>query len=185
MKRIVALAKQESLPLIVVALYAVAALASPHQAIEALRLSALSGLNVAPIILSVFAGLGLFGILVDKQAIGRRLGEGSGLGTLLMAAGFGTILVGPVYAIFPLLKTFKDHGARWAVIATIMTSWALKIPMLPLEIRFLGWQFSLARGVLTIVAAIVMGLVFERVMNVIEPRESLTVPIPATENDAA
>lgn len=183
MKRVLELAKKESLPMIVIALYAFAFVAAPGKALEALQVSGRTAASVALIIASVFAGLGLFGVLVDKQAIGKRLGRKAGLGTLLMAAGFGTILVGPVYAIFPLLKAFKDHGARWAVVATIMTAWALKIPMIPLEVRFLGWQFSLARGVLTVAAAVAMGVVFELLM---ESRATVPSATPElSENEAA
>lgn len=184
MKRLMELAKKETLPVIVIALYVAAAIAAPGKALAALKLSFGTAASVALIIMSVFAGLGLFGVLVDKQAMGRRLGKDAGLGTLLMAAGFGTILVGPVYAVFPLLKAFKDHGARWAVIATVMTAWALKVPMIPLEIRFLGWQFSLARGVLILVAAVVMGVVFEWLMNATSRSEQPSVTPELAENEA-
>jgi uncharacterized membrane protein YraQ (UPF0718 family) len=133
---------------------------------QALILSARTAASVALIIISVFSALGLFGVLVDKQAIGRRLGHGTGIRTLVIAAGFGTVLVGPVYAIFPLLKAFREHGARWGVIVAVMTAWAVKIPMIPLEIRFLGWEFSVVRSALTVVAAVMMGLLFDRLMPV-------------------
>lgn len=161
MRRVYEFIKKESLVVLVLGLYAWAGIASPDRAAQALYASVGTLLEVALIIFSVFLALGLFGVLVDKQAIGRRLGQGSGLKALALAAGFGTILVGPVYAVFPLLKAFHDHGARPAVIVTVMTAWAVKLPMIPLEVRFLGWQFSAARIVLTLIAAVVVGLVME------------------------
>lgn len=165
MKRAIELAKKESLVVVVGALYAAAAIAAPDKAVAALAASGRAIVSVALIIFSVFLALGLFGTLVDKQAIGRRLGHGSGFKTLLLAAGFGTILVGPVYAVFPLLKAFRDHGARPAVIVTIITAWAVKVPMIPLEVQFLGWGFSVARIVLTLIAAVVLGLVMEPLLG--------------------
>ena len=149
---------------LVAVLYAWAYAVSPERAGQALVLSFKTAASVALIIASVFAALGLFGVLVDKQAVGRRLGHGTGVKTLLVAAGFGTVLVGPVYAVFPLLKAFREHGARWGVIVAIMTAWAVKVPMIPLEMRFLGWEFSLVRSVLTVIAAVAMGLLFDRIM---------------------
>lgn len=164
MKKILGMLRKESMVVLVVALYAWAFAVSPDRALEALVSSGKTAASVVLIIASVFSALGLFGVLVDKQAVGRRLGRGTGVRTLLMAAGFGTVLVGPVYAVFPLLKAFRDHGARWGVLVAIMTAWAVKVPMLPLEVRFLGWEFSLARSVLTIIAALVMGVLFDRLM---------------------
>lgn len=164
MKRAVEFARKESLVILVLGLYAWAYSVSPERAARALMLSLQTAASVALIIVSVFSALGLFSVLVDKQAVGRRLGHGTGIRTLLVAAGFGTVLVGPVYAVFPLLKAFREHGARWGVIAAIMTAWAVKVPMIPLEMRFLGWEFSVVRSALTVVAAVGMGVLFDRLM---------------------
>lgn len=171
MKRILGLARKEALILTVLVLYLWAWAASPTRALEALVMSVQTMASVALIIASVFAALGLFGVLVDKQAVGRRLGRGTGIRTLIVAAGFGTVLVGPVYAVFPLLKAFRDHGARWGVIVAVMSAWAVKIPIIPLEMRFLGWQFSVTRSLLTVVVAVLMGLLFDRIMPVDDERE--------------
>lgn len=164
MKRAIAALRKEGLLVGVAALYVWAAVVSPDKAVAALRFSVETMASVALIIGSVFSALGLFGVLVDKQAVGRRLGSGSGIRPLLVAAGFGTVLVGPVYAVFPLLRAFRDHGARWGVIVAVMTAWAVKIPMIPLEMRFLGWEFSLVRSLLIVAVAILMGVVFDRLM---------------------
>lgn len=165
MKRFVEFIKKDTLVVLVLALYAIAAIAAPGKALAAFVASARTLVEVALIIFSVFLALGLFGVLVNKQAIGKRLGEGSGFKALLLAAGFGTILVGPVYAVFPLLKAFREHGARPAVIITVITAWAVKLPMVPLEVRFMGWQFSALRAVLTLVAAVLLGVVMEPLLK--------------------
>lgn len=157
-------ARKETLVLLVIALYAWAFLAAPDRAIDALGYSVASAASVALIIVSVFSALGLFAVVVDKKAVGERLGRASGSWALLLAAAFGTVLIGPIFVIFPLLKAFHDHGVRWSVIVTVMTAWAVKLPMVPLEVKFLGWEFSLVRSLLTIVTAVAMGLVFERLM---------------------
>jgi uncharacterized membrane protein YraQ (UPF0718 family) len=176
-KRAVQFARSESLAVLVITLYGWAAFSAPEKALAALATSISTLLSVALVIVSVFLAMGLFGVLVDKQAIGRRLGAGSGFKALVVAAGIGTILVGPVYVIFPLLKAFKEHGARTAVIVTVITAWAVKIPMIPLEIKFLGWEFSLVRIVLTLVAAVILGLVMEPLLA----EKTATLPEPGKE----
>lgn len=164
------------------ALYAFAFVADRTKALRALSVGAASLWSVAIIIISVFGLIGLFTVFVDKQAMASRLGAGSGFFALLLAAAFGTILIGPVFAVFPLLKVMREHGTRWAVIATTLTAWAIKIPMLPLEIGFLGWRFSITRIALTLVAALAMGIIVERLMGEeSEPTEAAPLAEPARE----
>jgi hypothetical protein len=83
---------------------------------------------------------------------------------LLIAALFGTLLIGPAYIIFPLLMSLQRQGARWAVIVIVLSSYAVKLQMIPIEIEFLGWPFSLGRSLLTIALAIPAGLLIEALM---------------------
>lgn len=168
------------LVLSVVALYGVAAINSPERAYAAASVAVKTFAGVAPIIVAVFAGLGLVQVFVDKQAMARHLGDRAGLPALLMAAAAGTILVGPVFVVFPLLKTMRDHGVSWAIITTALTAWAVKLPMVPLEVTFLGWRFSIARMALTLIASIAMGSLMGRLM-----REKPGSISPAAESDTA
>lgn len=169
--------RKESLVVLVVGLYTWAFVATPERAMQAVSRSMATTASVSLIIISVFSALGLFGVLVDKKAVGAKLSKAKGPGAMLLAAGFGTVLIGPVYAIFPLLKAFRDHGARWGVIVAIMTAWAVKLPVVPLEVRFLGWQFSLVRATLIVLTALVMGWLFERLMPHEEGDTSVSVAL--------
>jgi uncharacterized membrane protein YraQ (UPF0718 family) len=71
-----------------------------------------------------------------------------------------------VYVIFPLMKAVREHGARWAVIGAVLAAWAVKVPMIPMEIGMLGWRFSVSRIVLVAVAAIPIGYLLEWVMDI-------------------
>jgi uncharacterized membrane protein YraQ (UPF0718 family) len=158
-------AASEFLVVIVAGLYAFALVRDPARAMQAAAAGVRVFVGVLPIIVAVFAALGLFGVWVNKKAVAERLGEGSGFGTLILAALFGTVLVGPVYVVFPLLKAVREHGARWAVVGAVLTAWAVKIPMVPLEIGMLGVRFSLSRSVLVALAAIPLGLLLELMMR--------------------
>lgn len=148
-----------------VVLYAWAFAVSPDKAIQALFVGWQTLVGVLPIIVAVFAALGLFNVWVDKKEIARVLGKDGGLKTVAMASLTGTVLVGPVYVIFPLLKAVREHGARWAVIGAVLTAWAVKVPMLPLEIGLLGWRFSVARVVFVALAALPIGYLLEWIMD--------------------
>lgn len=167
-KRLSDYLKAEWLLLVVAGLYVWAGIAHPEKATRALGVAARELVSVSVIIISVFALVGLVSVLVDKKRIAEKLGDSSGPGAVLLASLFGSILVGPVYAVFPLLKTIREHGARWAVIGAMLTSWAVKIPMVPLEIGYLGVRFSVVRISVTVVGAIVVGFVIEWLMKRIE-----------------
>lgn len=157
--------RNEWLLIFVAALYLVAAVTNPSKAEHALVAGGRQLLAVSVIILSVFGLIGLLGVWVDKKKITRHLGEGAGFRSVVFAVLFGTVLVGPVYVVFPLLKSIREHGARWAVVTAVLTAWALKIPMIPLEVEFLGIRFAVVRAFLTFVGALALGLGVERVMG--------------------
>src|SRR5690606_21765244 len=126
-------------------LYVLAAFFDPWRAGRAAVVGATVFLTVVPVMIAAFGAVGLLQVLVKKERITESLGHESGWRGLVGASAFGAVLVGPAYVIFPLLKLMRDHGARWAVIAAVLTSWAVKVPMLPLEIQFLGWRFAALR----------------------------------------
>lgn len=164
-KRAIEWAKNEALFVVAAGLYLWAFIASPERAAQALVAGWNTFLGVAPIILSVFAAIGLFNVWVDKKKVAASLGKGAGFTGIVLASLVGTVLIGPVYVIFPLLKTVREHGARWAVIGTVLASWAVKIPMVPMEVGMLGWRFSLARILFVALAAIPIGLILEWIME--------------------
>lgn len=171
MKRVGELLKNEALVVLALVLYASAFATAPTRAIEAAQAGVHALLGVLPIIAAVFAALGLFNVWVDKKKIAAALGRGSGIKAVALASLAGTILVGPVYVIFPLMKAMREHGVRWAVIGAVLAAWAVKIPMIPMEIGMLGLEFSLARVTLVALAAVPIGYLLEWVMERAENRE--------------
>ncbi len=165
MRRIGEWLRDESLFVLAAVLYGWAFVAAPAKATEALAAGGRAFVGVLPIIVAVFASLGLFNVWVDKRKVAEALGERSGFAAIVMASLAGTIIVGPVYVIFPLMKALRQHGARWAVIGTVLAAWAVKIPMVPMEMGMLGIRFSLARIVLVVLSAVPIGLLLEFIMG--------------------
>lgn len=169
MKRALEWARNEMLFVLAAALYIWAFAAAPEKAVQALVVGWRTFLGILPIIAAVFAALGLFHVWVDKKKIAAVLGKGGGIKAVAIASLAGTVLVGPVYVIFPLLKAVREHGARWAVIGAVLAAWAVKVPMVPMEIGMLGLRFSVARIVLVALAAIPIGYLLEWVMGIRRP----------------
>lgn len=172
--------QNEALFVLALILYGWAVIASPEKTAKALVSGAQTFLNTLPIIVAVFLALGLFNVWVDKKKVAGALGKGSGLWSMVLASLAGTILVGPVYVIFPLMKAVREHGARWAVVGAVLAAWAVKIPMVPMEMSMLGVKFSVMRIVLVAVAAIPIGLLLEWIMG-----KGHTVPLPSDERGIA
>ncbi len=146
-------------------LYGWAYLVSPERAAKALGIAAQTFGSVVLLIIAVMGLVGLTQVWISRETVGRLLGQEAGFKALLIAAFCGTLLIGPAYLIFPLLMSIRRQGARWGVIATVLAAYSVKPPMIPLEIEFLGWKFSLARSLLTIVFAIPAGLLIESIMR--------------------
>lgn len=48
-------------------------------------------------------------------------------------------------------------------LASFITAWGGKVPLLPLETKFLGWPFALLRLSLVVLFAFLMGVLMDRV----------------------
>lgn len=146
-------------------LYLWAFVAAPQRAGQALAIGATTFTSVLLLIVAVFGLVGLLQVWISRELIVRLLGREGGIKGLLIAALCGTLLIGPSYIIFPLLMSIKKQGARWAVVAIVLTSYAVKLQMIPIEVGFLGWPFSLGRALITLAIAIPAGLLLEVLME--------------------
>lgn len=124
-------------------------------------------------ILSVMVFVGLVNAWVKGDAIVRHLGKESGFRSLIIASLIGTLITGPLFAVYPLVKSLHDKGARTAVVAVILTSWGgIRLPLLPLEVSFLGMKFTVLRNLLVTAMSIPVGLAVEKGVELLQPRET-------------
>jgi uncharacterized membrane protein YraQ (UPF0718 family) len=152
--------------LLAIGLWCWAAWASPERALAALGVTLRTFGSVLPLVFAVMGLIGLIQSLTSPERVSRLLGREAGWRALWLAALCGMALIGPAYLIFPLLMSLHRQGARWAVVATVLASYAVKIQMIPLEVGFLGWRFSLARTLLTLIFAVPFGLAVEWLVEV-------------------
>jgi uncharacterized membrane protein YraQ (UPF0718 family) len=157
--------RSQWLLLTVIGLYCWAFSRAPGKAMEALQISAGTLASVLLLIAAVFGLVGLLQVWISRDLIVRLLGREGGIRGLLLAALCGTLLIGPAYVIFPLLMSLHKQGARWAVVTIVLSAYAVKLQMIPIEIEFLGWPFALGRSLLTVALAIPTGLLVESLME--------------------
>lgn len=159
------LVKTNRLLSLVVTTYLVVLIVAPSKGLEAVRVSAMTFAGVALIILAVFILIGLFQVWARQEAVVRHLGRDSGAKGLLLGALLGTALNGPLFSVFPLIKSLLDKGAKVGVIAVIFATYAIKVPMIPLEIALLGPKFTFVHNALMFVSAFLMAPLMEGMMG--------------------
>jgi len=141
---------------------------APERTLSALQSGGRLLMSVSLLVIAVMGLVGLVQVWISRDTVARLLGQEGGVKALLIAATCGTLLIGPPYVIFPLLMTIRTQGARWAVVTIVLAAYAVKLPMIPLEVGFLGWPFSLGRSILTLLFAFPTGLLVERLMTRID-----------------
>jgi len=126
---------------------------------QALRSALRSGLGLAPTMLGILILIGLIMGFLTSATIGRIIGEGSGITGVLTAAVLGSILHIPSLVSFPLGGSLLRNGASVTVVAVFITTLTMVGFMtLPMEMRILGKRFTLLRNALSILAALIVGL---------------------------
>ena len=119
------------------------------------------------IILSVFVFISLITVWLTPEQIAKYFGKEAGWKRFLIASIVPMFLGGSLFTIFPLIGTLIDNGISYGVALAFITSWSAKIPMIPLEIHFLGLNFTIIRTLLVIPTAFIIGylgeIIFEKI----------------------
>jgi len=118
-------------------------------------------IEVLDIVVAVSIFIVLFQVWVKPPTIVKWLGKGSGLKGFILVCTFPILMGGSLFTVFPLMKTLREKGARQGAIASFITAWGGKAPLLPLETKFLGWPFALVRLGFVIIFAFIMGILMD------------------------
>ncbi len=120
-------------------------------------------LQVLPPVL-IFTGM--LEVWIPRGTIMNTFGSKSGISGKLASFSLGTISAGPIYAGFPVTQTLLRKGASVANMTVLLSTWAVaKIPILLVEIQFLGVSFALARWSLTIPAILAIGYLTGKIVD--------------------
>jgi uncharacterized membrane protein YraQ (UPF0718 family) len=110
----------------------------------------------------LFIMVGLFDVWVPKEKIQKHIGESSGAKGILLVILLAMLQAGPLYGAFPVAYMLYKKGASIKNIFIYLGAFSsLKIPMLGMEIGYLGIQFTLVRTFVSLPLFIAVGYLME------------------------
>lgn len=155
--------KQRKILVIAILAYLVTFLFNREIPLAALKTFLTFLIEMVQILPLIFIISALISEWVPKEIITKNLGKHSGLKGVLLSFFLGSISAGPIYAAFPMTHTLHKKGASLRNITIIISAWAtIKIPMLMMEYRFMGGEFTLLRYLATLPAIMIIGLILGR-----------------------
>ena len=114
----------------------------------------------------LFIIVGLFDVWVPKEKIQRYIGQGSGIKGIVLVVLLAMLQAGPLYAAFPVAYLLYRKGASIRNIFIYLGAFSsMKIPMLGIEIGYLGIEFSVVRTLVSLPLFIGIGYLMERYLK--------------------
>ena len=114
---------------------------------------------------AMFVLIGLFDVWVPRKTVEKYVGRESGIAAIPWMVLLAMLQAGPLYACFPVAVMLWRKGcAPRNVFIYIGAFSTLKIPMLTFEVAFMGWQFSLARALISLPVFIVLSYLLEKLL---------------------
>ncbi|MBN2644771.1 MAG: hypothetical protein JXR59_04780 [Desulfuromonadaceae bacterium] len=80
----------------------------------------------------------------------------------LVALGAGILSHGPLYLWFPLIDDLRQKGLNDGLLSCFFFARAIKLPLLPVMVEYLGLSFTLILSGYILLGALVQGLIMER-----------------------
>ncbi len=110
----------------------------------------------------LFIIVGLFDVWFPKEKIEKHVGKDSGIKGILTVVVLAMLQAGPLYGAFPVAYILYKKGADIRNIFIYLGAFSsLKIPMLGIEIGYLGLDFTLARTLVALPLFIAIGYAME------------------------
>ncbi|MCL4440302.1 MAG: permease [Firmicutes bacterium] len=114
----------------------------------------------------IFVLVGLLDVWVPRKIIEKNVGPDSGVRGVVISILVATAAAGPLYVGFPVADALLKKGCRMANAVIFLGTWAtIKIPMLMMEIKFMGISFALTRLALTLPVIIITGYLIEKILG--------------------
>jgi len=110
----------------------------------------------------LFIIVGLFDVWFPREKIEKHIGAGSGVKGILFVILLAMLQAGPLYGAFPVAYILYKKGAGIKNIFIYLGAFSsLKIPMLGIEIGYLGIKFTLLRTLISLPLFIGVGYIME------------------------
>ncbi|MDV2989533.1 MAG: permease [Dehalogenimonas sp.] len=127
------------------------------------RVSLVEMLSFLPFL---FIIVGLFDVWVPKEKIQKHIGHESGIKGIALVVLLAMLQAGPLYGAFPIAYILYKKGISPRNLFIYLGAFSsLKIPMLGIEIGYLGIEFTLARTLISLPLFIAIGYLMERFLK--------------------
>jgi uncharacterized membrane protein YraQ (UPF0718 family) len=114
----------------------------------------------------LFIIVGLFDVWVPKEKIQKHIGQESGIKGITLVVLLAMLQAGPLYGAFPVAYLLYRKGASIRNILIYLGAFSsMKIPMLGIEIGYLGIEFSLVRTLVSLPLFVGIGYLMERYLK--------------------
>jgi len=159
-------------PIIIAAVFVVLAIWLPDLAKRSSIVTSEYFIEMVLILPPVFILIGLLEVWIPTDKVQRWSGSDSGTKGIVFSLALGTLPAGPLYVAFPIAASLLRKGASISNVVIFLGSRAaLKIPMLIVEIEFLGLAFASLRFILTLVAIILIAKLMEFILKIKPDKE--------------
>lgn len=149
--------------LLVLAAYLILFFLDRQAALAALQKSLQVFLRVLPIFVLVILFTACLHAALHPGWLIKHLGRESGARGWLLVLLAGVISHGPMYAWYPMITDLRRHGLKDGLIVTFYYARAIKVPLLPFMIDCFGLLFTLVLSCYILLAALLQGLLLERI----------------------
>jgi len=114
----------------------------------------------------IFILVGLFDVWVPKEKIEKYIGKESGILGIFLVTFLAMLQAGPLYGAFPVAYILYKKGAGVRNIFIYLGAFSsLKIPMLGLELGYLGLKYTLVRSLVSLPLFILVGFLMEKLVG--------------------
>lgn len=116
--------------------------------------------RLLPTLLLMLAIVSIVLYLIPQETLTRYMGEGSGVAGWITAAIFGSVALIPGFIAYPLCGILVKSGVAYSIIAVFITTLMMTgFLTLPVEAKFFGWSVSIKRNLISLAAALIIGLI--------------------------
>jgi uncharacterized membrane protein YraQ (UPF0718 family) len=117
-------------------------------------------LMLLPVLLSMLALVSIVLFLLPEETLLKFMGEESGITRWGIAALFGSVALIPGFIAYPLCGILVKSGVTYSIIAVFITTLMMTgFLTLPVEAKFFGWRVSIIRNLVSLTAALLIGLI--------------------------
>jgi len=114
----------------------------------------------------LFILIGLFDVWFPKEMLEKHIGKESGIKGIILVILLAMLQAGPLYGAFPVAYILHKKGASVKNIFIYLGAFSsMKIPMLGIEMGYLGIKFTILRTLISLPLFILIGYLMEKILG--------------------